>query len=94
MLAKRWRCTIDPDYFDELSPASQITLIAQGGSLNTDERLRFEAQPGFVTAMALRSRDDHATIPGLDVPGLDHYSSMVADLASRLAPVADRRESV
>ena len=28
--AKRWRCTIDPDYFDELSEGSKTTFIAQG----------------------------------------------------------------
>ncbi len=78
--AKRWRCTIDPDYFDELSPASQITFVAQGGSLSTDERERFEAHPGFVAAMALRSWDDQAKVAGLSVPDLDHYRAMAREI--------------
>jgi predicted HD phosphohydrolase len=79
--AKRWRCTIDPDYFDELSEASKVTFVAQGGSLGTDERARFEAHPGFVTAMALRSWDDRAKIAGLDVPDLAHYRPMAEEIA-------------
>ena len=93
VVAKRWRCTIDPDYFDELSEASQITFIAQGGSLNTDERARFEAHPGFVTAMALRSWDDRAKVPGLDVPGLDHYRSLAEGVAVDHARSSGRLES-
>ncbi len=93
VLAKRWRCTIDPDYFDELSEASQITFIAQGGSLNTDERARFEAHPGFVTAMALRSWDDRAKVPGLEVPALEHYRSMAEEIAAGLRRSDVRSES-
>ena len=93
VLAKRWRCTIDPDYFDELSEASQITFIAQGGSLNTDERARFEAHPGFVTAMALRSWGDRAKVPGLAVPDLDHYRPMAAEIVNSLAHSDGRAKS-
>ncbi len=81
VMAKRWRCTIDPDYFDELSEASQITFIAQGGSLGTDERARFEAHPGFVAAMALRSWDDRAKIPHLSVAPLATYRPLAHDVA-------------
>jgi predicted HD phosphohydrolase len=80
-MAKRWRCTIDPDYYDELSEASRITFVAQGGPLNTDEREHLEAHPGFETAMALRSWDDRAKIPRRSVPGLDHYRSMAEEIA-------------
>ena len=81
VMAKRWRCTIDPDYYDELSASSQVTFVAQGGPLNTDERERFEDHPGFVTAMALRSWDDRAKVRGLDVPGLAHYRPMAEEIA-------------
>lgn len=82
VLAKRWRCTIDPDYYDELSEASQISFVAQGGPLNTDERVRFEAHPGFNAAMALRSWDDRAKTPGLDVPLLEEYRSLARQVAT------------
>ncbi len=79
--AKRWRCTIDPDYYDELSSASQVTFVAQGGPLNTDQRATFESHPSFDTALALRSWDDRAKTPGLDVPGLEHYRPMAEEIA-------------
>jgi gamma-butyrobetaine dioxygenase len=82
VMAKRWRCTIEPEYFDELSEASQITFIAQGGPLNTDERSRFEAHPGFAAAMALRSWDDRAKIPDLHVPTLEYYRPMAEEIAA------------
>ncbi|HEY5304961.1 MAG TPA: HD domain-containing protein [Acidimicrobiales bacterium] len=85
VMAKRWRCTIDPDYFDELSEASQITFIAQGGPLGTDERARFEAHPGFVMAMALRSWDDRAKIPHLSVAPLTTYRTLAHDVADDYA---------
>ncbi len=81
--AKRWRCTIDPDYYDELSPASRVTFLTQGGPLTFDERERFQAQPGFAAALALRAWDDRAKVPGRAVPGLAHYAAMVHDLAAR-----------
>jgi predicted HD phosphohydrolase len=84
VLAKRWRFTIDPDYFDELSESSQVTFIAQGGPLRTDERERFEQHPGFVAAMALRSWDDRAKIPGRAVPDLEHYRPMTEKIAAHL----------
>ncbi len=83
--AKRWRCTIDPDYFDELSEGSRITFISQGGPLGTDERAVFEAHPGFITAMALRSWDDRAKVPGLEVAALEHYRDTARGLARRHA---------
>jgi len=81
--AKRWRCTIDPDYYDELSEGSRVTFVAQGGPLGADERAAFEAHPGFVTAMALRSWDDRAKVRGHDVAGLDHYRHAADALARR-----------
>ena len=81
--AKRWRCTIDPNYFDELSEGSKITFIAHGGPLGTDERASFEAHPGFVTAMALRSWDDRAKVRGRSVAGLEDYRVLARGIARR-----------
>ena len=83
--AKRWRCTIDPDYYDELSEGSKITFITQGGPLGTDERASFEAHPGFVTAMALRSWDERAKVRGRTVAGLEDYRARARGIARRHA---------
>lgn len=83
--AKRWRCTIEPSYHDQLSAASQATLRAQGGLLNTEQCRRFEAHPGFESALALRSWDDEGKVVGLDVGELRDYEPAAQRLVRRLA---------
>lgn len=82
--AKRWRCTIEPSYHDQLSAASQATLKAQGGLLNSEQCRRFEAHPGFESALALRSWDDEGKMPGLDVGKLRDYERTARRLVRRL----------
>ena len=79
--AKRWRCTVDPAYYDTLSPTSRATLRAQGGLLSPDECTRFEAHPGFESALALRSWDDQGKVPGLHVGELRDYVGLVTALS-------------
>jgi phosphonate degradation associated HDIG domain protein len=79
--AKRWRCTRDPDYHDQLSRASQATLIAQGGLLSEAECQRFEQHPGFDDAVALRTWDDVGKVEGLDVRSLRSWEPLVRSLA-------------
>lgn len=79
--AKRWRCTREPDYHDQLSRASQATLIDQGGLLSEEECQRFEHHPGFDDALALRAWDDTAKVEGLDVGALRDWEELVRSLA-------------
>jgi phosphonate degradation associated HDIG domain protein len=71
--AKRYRCAVDPTYREGLSPASQLSLQLQGGPLDPAGVLAFEQQTHFRAAVALRHWDDAAKVPGLTVPGLEHY---------------------
>jgi len=71
--AKRYLCAVDPGYRDGLSPASQRSLELQGGPFSPDEVGRFEEQPFWREAVVLRRWDDAAKVPGLVVPGLEHY---------------------
>lgn len=71
--AKRYLCAVDPDYQADLSPASQLSLGLQGGPFTAEEIRRFELEPWFQSAVAVRRWDDTAKVPGLAVPGLDHY---------------------
>lgn len=80
--AKRWRCTRETNYIDQLSDASRATLKAQGGLLSDDECLRFEEHPGFPDALALRSWDDEAKVAGKDVGSLDDYVELANSLAA------------
>ena len=78
--AKRYLCAIEPCYADSLSPASLESLAFQGGAMSPDEARIFEQGPWAKDAVALRRWDDRAKIPGLDVPGLDHYSARITQL--------------
>jgi gamma-butyrobetaine dioxygenase len=82
VLAKRWRCTREPDYHDRLSSASRATLIAQGGLLSDEDCQRFERHPGFDDALALRAWDDQGKIEGLDVGALRDWEPLVRSLAA------------
>jgi [1-hydroxy-2-(trimethylamino)ethyl]phosphonate dioxygenase len=71
--AKRYLCTVDPEYAGQLSPASVQSLALQGGPFTSAEARDFEQHPYYREAVRLRRWDDLAKIPGLDVPGLEHY---------------------
>lgn len=71
--AKRYLCAVEPDYHACLSSASQLSLRLQGGPYTAAEVDRFEREPWFRSAVAVRRWDDAAKIPGLAVPGLEHY---------------------
>ena len=71
--AKRFLCSVDPDYLAGLSNASRVSLRLQGGPMSAVERAEFEANPYFRDAVRLRHWDDTAKIPELAVPGLEHY---------------------
>jgi [1-hydroxy-2-(trimethylamino)ethyl]phosphonate dioxygenase len=80
--AKRWRCTVQPEYLEALSATSRATLTAQGGLLDAASRARFEAHPAFDRAVALRGWDDGAKVPG-SMPGdLGDYAPLLVRLAA------------
>lgn len=71
--AKRYLCRIDADYRAQLSPASEQSLVLQGGPFSDDEARAFKACRHFREAVRLRLWDDRAKVPDWQVPGLDHY---------------------
>ncbi len=83
--AKRWRCTVEPTYFESLSATSQATFRAQGGKLDAEAQRRFEAHPGREAALLLRSWDDVGKVPDWAVPGLDSYRELLEGLAAQHA---------
>jgi len=81
--AKRYLCRTDPEYFDQLSPASVQSLTLQGGLFTEHEAREFEAHRYYREALRLRRWDDAAKIPGLDVPDLEHYRPALEAVASQ-----------
>jgi gamma-butyrobetaine dioxygenase len=71
--AKRYLVATDSDYAARLSPASQRSLMCQGGPLNATERATFSANPHAEAALALRRWDDGAKDPRAETPDLAHF---------------------
>ena len=75
--AKRYLCATDPEYLSLLSPASMQSLQLQGGPFTEAEARAFEQRPFAREAVRLRRWDDLAKVPGMRVPGLEHYRAMI-----------------
>jgi len=75
--AKRYLCTVDPEYLSGLSPASAQSLALQGGPFSAAEARRFETHHYFREAVRVRRWDDRAKVPGLEVPDVEHYRRAV-----------------
>ena len=78
--AKRYLCTVEPGYFDQLSEASVYTLSVQGGPMSQEEAAEFARGPYARDAVTLRRWDEAAKDPEADVPDFDHYRALLADL--------------
>lgn len=63
--AKRYICTIDPEYYTQLSLASKQTMQLQGGLMTEKECADFESCPHYKEAIYLRYCDDKAKDPTL-----------------------------
>ena len=78
--AKRYLCTVDPDYFRSLSPASVRSLRAQGGAMSQVEIDLFTANPYFHDAVLLRRFDEAAKVQGMDTAPVERYASLIRSL--------------
>ena len=75
--AKRYLCHVDADYWASLSPASQRSLVLQGGPFSAEEAAAFLMQPFAAGAVALRGWDDSAKDPAATPPDLVHYGAVL-----------------
>ena len=76
--AKRYLCTVEPDYFSKLTPDSVRSLALQGGPMSPDEVEAFRATPFHAEAVRLRRYDEGAKDPRAQTPDFDHYLRHVA----------------
>ena len=79
--AKRYLCTIEPEYFYSLSLGSVHSLETQGGLMTPDEMQRFENHPSFLAAVALRRWDEGGKITNLKVAPFAYYSELMSKVA-------------
>jgi phosphonate degradation associated HDIG domain protein len=83
VLAKRYLCATDQTYLNNLSKASRMSLLLQGGPLARREICYFESYPYFFDAVQLRRWDDEAKNVGLSVPPFSTYLPLLHTLANR-----------
>ena len=76
--AKRYLCTVEPDYSGKLSDDSNTSLKLQGGLMSPDEVAAFRANPWHAEAVRLRRFDEAAKDPRASTPDFDHYLRHVA----------------
>ena len=76
--AKRYLATVEPGYFELLSPASVQSLHLQGGMLSPEESARFAAERFADDAIKLRRWDDEGKIVGWKTPDLAHFERFVS----------------
>ena len=80
VIAKRYLCAVEKDYFDCLSAASVHSLEKQGGPMNGAEIAEFESNPRHADAVRLRRWDDRGKVERLTVRGLEHYRPLLQSL--------------
>jgi phosphonate degradation associated HDIG domain protein len=71
--AKRYLCQVSPNYYNSLSPTSQMSLNLQGGIFSSVAAEHFIKQPYAEDGVQLRRWDDQAKIPHLLTPDLFHF---------------------
>jgi phosphonate degradation associated HDIG domain protein len=71
--AKRYLCTIEPDYFGKLAPDSVRSLELQGGLMSADELEIFRRYPQHAEAVRLRRYDEGAKDSRAQTPDFDHF---------------------
>ena len=81
--AKRYLCGIDAAYAATLSDGSRQSLRLQGGPMEAEEIVSFEAASGYRAAVALRRWDDQAKVDGLDVPPLGRYGDLLQRVSAQ-----------
>ena len=81
--AKRYLCTVDPNYRSQLSPPSIVSLELQGGEMSDEELNEFRDHEYWEEALELRKWDDLAKVENLETPNLEHYLEMAESVLAR-----------
>jgi len=81
--AKRYLVATDEAYAAKLSDVSVESLRLQGGPMSAEEVQDFQRSPNWQSKVRVRTWDDRAKTPGLDVPDLEAYREMITAHLSR-----------
>lgn len=75
--AKRYLCTVDDDYVNQLSETSRKSFFDQGGVMSKKEKTEFESEVHFNEALRLRRWDDLAKDPNAKTKTLDYFIPLI-----------------
>lgn len=79
--AKRYLCSVDPEYQSQLSEPSLVSLKLQGGLMSPEEQQAFCATAHWRDSLRLRKWDDLAKVVDMQTPDLQHYLPMIEKVA-------------
>lgn len=71
--AKRYLCSVDKNYFNNLSEASKQTLNYQGGIMNEKEISSFKSSPNFEMYLNLRRVDELAKDKNMNIVDIEYF---------------------
>ena len=75
--AKRYLCFANKRYYDNLSEASKMTLLYQGGPMTEAEAKAFELNPLKTLIIKMRTWDEEAKLTNVPVPNMQVYKDMI-----------------
>jgi len=78
--AKRYLCTVEPDYAGTLSPTSLKSFHDQGGLMSAAELDDFRDERFAFEAVQLRRWDDLAKDPNMETPSIEDFVPMLEQL--------------
>jgi phosphonate degradation associated HDIG domain protein len=78
--AKRYLCWKEPSYEAGLSDASRHSLLLQGGPMQEEEALAFEAEPHATIAITVRRYDDMGKVPDMVTPDLEMFVPLLESM--------------
>lgn len=82
--AKRYLVFSNMEYYKKLSDASKLTLVHQGGAMTPEEAQVFSNSPNFNSILLIRSWDDQAKDPNIQVKPLDYYKKVCLEYLENL----------
>jgi gamma-butyrobetaine dioxygenase len=82
VVAKRYLCMAEPEYFNALSAASRRTLVLQGGPMHASslEAEAFRRSKYAEAAVAVRRWDEAAKDPSPPRPAFSHFRPLLESL--------------
>jgi phosphonate degradation associated HDIG domain protein len=76
VIAKRYLTYKHPDYYNQLSEASKVTLEFQGGRMTAEEATEFELKPDAELFIRFRYWDDKAKEVNIPVQNITHLKAI------------------